>query len=173
MLSGGKPFSVPILTKNDDVVCRHCACVNQLWYDKDYKDVSTILSYFESYLGFGFTEVDTINSETTIYVVCTTQPKPCLATLRVRASVGMVLLLTLKAGIFQPASEELYSIYPTITNRVLDYFAMHVEQYRYQSCIINDNDMVWYARSSYDLRLVNYQKSCQIRHTSHKTVPNK
>ena len=33
-------------------------------YDKDYKDIFTVWSHFESYLGFGFTEVDSINQLT-------------------------------------------------------------------------------------------------------------
>ena len=61
---------------------------------KDYKIY--MYSHFESYLGFGLTQVYEIDSGTTIHIVCPIQPIPCLsadalATLGARSSAGMVL----------------------------------------------------------------------------------
>ena len=50
--------------------------LNMLNCFKDYKRY--IHSHFESYLGICLTQVDEINSGTTIHVVCPTQPIPCL-----------------------------------------------------------------------------------------------
>ena len=63
----------------------------------------TIYSHFECYLSFEcLTQVDEINSGTTVHVVCPTQPIPwlmiALATLGARESADMIL--TPKAGIF-------------------------------------------------------------------------
>ena len=59
-----------------------------------------IYSYFESYLGFGLTQVDEITPGTKPYVVCPTQPIPCLLMLWwliecqaiIRINAGMLLI---------------------------------------------------------------------------------
>ena len=43
-----------------------------------YIYILKIYLHFELYLGFCWTQVDEIKSETTIHVICTTQPIPCL-----------------------------------------------------------------------------------------------
>ena len=74
-------------------------CVNS----KHAELLQNVHSHFESYLGFGFTQVDKINFKTTINEHCLSHtaysmPADVLATSAARASAGMVLIP--KTGIF-------------------------------------------------------------------------
>ena len=62
--------------------CIHCSVeIIQLFFTLNMLNCLRLLkiySHFESYLGFGLTQVDEIKSGTKIHVFCPTQPIPCL-----------------------------------------------------------------------------------------------
>ena len=71
-------FHIPCTHTPEIIDMHRGVCDNMLNCFKDYKRCIHILNRLNSILAFGLTQVDEINSETTIHVVCPTQPIPCL-----------------------------------------------------------------------------------------------
>ena len=88
-------WAILSVTENSDFINITCIFKRNMW-------AACSVSHFESYLGFGLTQVDGINCGTTKHVVCPTQWIPCLRALAAfgaRASAGVVL--TPEAKIFR------------------------------------------------------------------------